>query len=76
MGDLLGLGMWFVLQICLMVIGTIATYNYRPDGEWRFVLSPIAGFCFAYWVTWAILKIRDVPTRAKPLLDRARAFWY
>lgn len=58
-----------------MVIGTVATYNYRPDGEWRFFISPIAGFCFSYWVTWGITKLIDAPLRGKNLLRRTKALW-
>ena len=68
--------MWFALQIALMVIGTVAVYIYRPDDEWVFLIAPIAGFCFAYWVTWAIFKIIDAPTRVRRLVHRAKALWF
>lgn len=67
--------LWILLQIALFIIGTVATYNYRPDSEARFVLAPLAGFCFAYWVTWAISKLMDAPLNARRLLYRVRSFW-
>lgn len=66
---------WFLLQIVLFIIGTVAVYFYRPDGEGQWIIAPIAGFCFAYWVTWALSKLIDVPPKAARFLQAIRAFW-
>ena len=75
--------MWFVVQIVLMVIGFVATYRFglslndpeETEGM-RIFLASVAGFCFSYWVTWAIFKFIDAPTRVRNLLSRAKALWF
>jgi hypothetical protein len=66
---------WFVFQIALMIFGTAFTYIHRPHDEWWWLIPPLFGFCFAYWVTWAIFKIIDGQSKARRLLSRARGLW-
>lgn len=68
--------MWFLIQIVLMVIGTAFTYIHRPNDNGWFWIPPLFGFCFSYWVTWAIFKLIDAPSKVGRLLRRAKALWF
>lgn len=68
--------MWFVIQLALMAVGTAYTYIHRPHDEWWWLIPPIFGFAFSYWVTWAVFKIIDAPIKVRRFVRRVKALWF